>query len=227
MKDIQLSHISVSDIITVLTPTCNLRCRYCFFTPRSCREYDAERIADRVLKISSEEGIDRVLIAGGEPTLQMDLPELTEALSGDLHVTISTNGTRWEILRESAFHEVHVDLKALDDEKHVQLTGGSNQAVLECIEKLAGSGKLEVSTVLVPGIVDVDEIEKIAEFLSEWDVPYRITGYVGYNNSLGARRPGDDEILRAAEISRKYLSSVSTSLDFRRHKRRRMVLDHI
>lgn len=130
MKDIQLSHISVSDIITVLTPTCNLRCRYCFFTPRSCREYDAERIADRVLKISSEEGIDRVLIAGGEPTLQMDLPELTEALSGDLHVTISTNGTRWEILRESAFHEVHVDLKALDDEKHVQLTGDPTRRFL-------------------------------------------------------------------------------------------------
>ena len=225
MKDIQLSHISVSDIITVLTPTCNFRCRYCFFRPRGYRDYPPELIADRILKISEETETERVLIAGGEPTLQEDLPELTWILAEKLHVTISTNGTRREVLRKSTFHEVHVDLKALHKEKHIHLTGESNREVLECIEEFSGSGKIEVSTVLVPSLVDLDEIEGIAEFLSAWDVPYRITGYVSHGNSLGARRPSDDEIRAAARISRRYLSSVSTSLDFRRHRKRRMIID--
>ncbi|MDI6819224.1 MAG: GTP 3',8-cyclase MoaA [Methanothermobacter thermautotrophicus] len=224
VKHIQLSHISVSDIITVLTPTCNFRCRYCFFKPSGCMNHPPDRIADRIQRIRDETGVERVLIAGGEPTLQEDLPELTKILAGDFHVTISTNGTRRDVLRRSTFHEVHVDLKALDEEKHIQLTGESNREVLECIEEFSGSDRIEVSTVLVPGFVDLDEIEGIAEFLSVWDVPYRITGYVAHGNSLGARRPRDDEIREAARISRRYLSRVSTSLDFRRHRKRRMII---
>jgi len=224
VKDIQLSHISVSDIITVLTPTCNFRCRYCFFRPSGCRNHPPDFIADQILKISEETDTERVLIAGGEPTLQEDLPELTGILAEKLHVTISTNGTRRDVLGRSTFHEVHIDLKALDEEKHIHLTGESNREVLECIDEFSGSDRIEVSTVLVPGLVDLDEIEGIAEFLSAWDVPYRITGYVAHANSLGARRPSDDEIRAAARISTKYLSSVSTSLDFRRHRKRRMIV---
>ncbi|BAZ98141.1 radical SAM protein [Methanothermobacter sp. EMTCatA1] len=225
MNYIQLSHISISDIITILTPSCNFRCRYCFFTPRNCREYDVQSIGDRILEISDRTGMDRVLIAGGEPTLQEDLPELTKILGRDLHVTISTNGSRRDVLRRSTFHEVHVDLKALDRKKHRRLTGRTNRDVLECIEEFSDSDKIEVSTVLVPGIVDTPEIERIARFLSWWDIPYRITGYVPHGNSMAARRPTDDEIRNAARISRMYLSSVSTSLDFRRHKKRKMIID--
>ncbi|QHN06033.1 radical SAM protein [Methanothermobacter sp. THM-1] len=227
VKVILISHISISDVITLLTPTCNFRCSYCFFRPMGCRSYTPSKVADVIIDVMAESDTDTVLIAGGEPTLQSDLPELTEILHrNDLRVILSTNGTRRDVIERCALDEVHVDLKALDDEKHRRLTGSSNREVLRCIEALASSDDflLEVATVFIPGIVDVDEIEDIASFLSPLNVSYRITGYMEYGNELGAPRPGPELIMEAAEVSRKYLDHVTTSLDFRRHKPRKRII---
>lgn len=150
------------------------------------------------------------------------MPEFTRLLkSKDRKVILTTNGYYLKNIVDDLFvDEIHVDLKAFDDEKHKYLTGKSNKNVLKCIEYLAKKKlNFEVDAVLIPNIVDFDEIEKIAKFLSKWDVRYRIIGYTPFNNNLNARKPTKEELLKAKEIAKKYLSNVTTSLDFRMHKK--------
>ena len=143
---------------------------------------------------------------------------------------LSTNGYYLkDMLDKLEVDEIHIDLKAYDENKHIYLTSCSNKRVLDCISYIGDnkdrfSFKVEVDTVLIPNIVDLDEIEKIAKFLSNWDLPYRITGYVRYNNELNVEPPSKEEILKAKEIALKYLSNVSCSLDFRRHKKSKKVV---
>ena len=226
-----ISHISISDKITLLTYGCNFKCKYCFFKPLACKKYSAEEILNKILDINESYKLDKILIAGGEPTMQKDLSELTKLLKGeDFYIMLSTNGYYLkDMLNKLEVDEIHIDLKAYDESKHIYLTSCSNKRVLECISYIGDNRdkfnfKVEIDTVLIPNIVDLDEIEKIAKFLSSWDLPYRITGYVRYNNELNAEPPSKEIILKAKEVALKYLSNVSCSLDFRRHKKSKKVI---
>jgi len=167
-------------------------------------------------------GISKVMIAGGEPTLQEDLPSLTRILyNGRFESILSTNGSNLlDFLDKIKISEVHVDLKAFDDKKHRILTSKSNRRVLETIEYLGEnkedlSFKVEVSSVLIPGIIGVSEIGRIAKFIGRWDLSYHIIAHVPYN--LDAPRPSRKLIEVAKKTSQRYLSEVSTSLESRRH----------
>ena len=226
-----ISYLSLSDKITLLTYGCNFKCKYCFFKPLSCKKYSANEILNKILEIREGYGLNKILIAGGEPTLQNDLPELTKLLKDEgFYIMLSTNGYYLkDMLNKLEVDEIHIDLKAYDENKHVYLTSCSNKKVLDCINYIGKNKdkfnfKVEIDTVLIPNIVDLDEIEKITKFLSNLDLPYRITGYVKYNNNLNAEKPDEDKILKAKEIALKYLSNVSCSLDFKRHKKSKKVI---
>jgi pyruvate formate lyase activating enzyme len=197
----------------------------------ACKKYSAEEILNKILDVNESYKLDKILIAGGEPTMQKDLAELTKLLKDEgFYIMLSTNGYYLkDMLDKLEVDEIHIDLKAYDENKHIYLTSCSNRRVLECISYIGDnkdrfSFKVEIDTVLIPNIVDLDEIEKIAKFLSNWDLPYRITGYVRYNNELNAEPPSKEKILKAKEIALKYLSNVSCSLDFRRHRKSKKVV---
>jgi len=63
---------------------------------------------------------------------------------------------------------------------------------------------------LVPGLIDADEIERIAEFIAEVDprIPYRIDGYILMENDV-YRRPTVAELEEARRRAEKYLRNVS------------------
>lgn len=85
---------------------CNLACDYCCVVagPRA----DPRRLpTERVVALSTEAadaGFERVFLTGGEPMLRPDLPDLIDAITGRIPVTLLTNamllrGPRWERLR--------------------------------------------------------------------------------------------------------------------------------
>lgn len=81
--------------VFIRTSGCNLRCAWCD-TPYA--SWDPEGIARTTGSILAECGpwevVEHVVITGGEPLLQRDLPELVEALKDRGHlVTIETAGT--------------------------------------------------------------------------------------------------------------------------------------
>jgi pyruvate formate lyase activating enzyme len=101
---------------TVFTAGCNLRCPYCQNpsliddTPQ-IEERDVFEFLD-----SRADVLDGVVISGGEPTLQDDLPAFVERIADrGLDVKLDTNGTRPDALGETletgAIDYVAMDLK--------------------------------------------------------------------------------------------------------------------
>ena len=124
-------------------------------------------------------------LSGGEATVQ---PDFVAALFGavkadaDLgHLTtfLDTNGAAnrqvWDQLMPT-MDAAMVDLKALDPDLHVRLTGTSNDDVLASIRYLAAHEKLyEVRLLLVPGVNDSrDQLERTAQWLLDVDPNMRV-----------------------------------------------------
>ena len=198
---------------------CNFRCRGCFALNKmnSYTKITPERLSAKVKEI----GVEEVVLAGGEPTLYkneiLDFIELC-----DLKIILSTNGYFLDNafiveIEKAGLDEVHIDLKAYSLELHKWYTGESNQRVLNAIDLLNKSDlNFEVITVFIPGIIDKEEIERIAKFLSGiGDIKYRIIRYVPVGNL--SRRPTEGEIKEAVSIAKKYLSNVTSSLEWRTH----------
>ena len=88
---------------------------------------------------------------------------------------------------------IKFDLKALDENLHLALTGVSNRRTLENFRRAArriperlsprhGRGVpplVVASTLLVPGYVDAEEVGRIARFIAEIDpdIPYALLGF--------------------------------------------------
>jgi pyruvate formate lyase activating enzyme len=135
-----------------------------------------------------------VTVTGGEATLQPGfVRDLFAAMAADpitarLSRFIDTNGDAdpqvWQQLAPVT-DGVMLDLKALDDEMHVVLTGSSNKRVLPSVIDLAGRGLLyEVRLLLVPGLNDDDAtLKDTAGWLLEVEPAMRI-------RLIGMRRRG-------------------------------------
>ena len=180
----------------------------------------AKQIAEHI-----PEGID-VMIAGGEPTLdRYGLISLVEEI-GRGRVTLSTNGYLLdkELLERLSGVRVHIDLKALDSWLHHWYTGMDNAQVLEAIRLLYEKGfDFEVSSVYIPDVVEVPEIENIARFLSEiGDIRYKIMRYVPVNDF--SRRPEVREIEDAVHKAGEYMGNVSSSIGNRSHPEKRNIV---
>ena len=119
-----------------------------------------------------------ITVSGGEALLQMDfLIEFFKlAKAQGIHTTIDTAGnpfTREEPFF-SKFNELMsltdlflLDIKQIHDDKHRELTGFSNQNILELAQYLSDHGKhMRIRHVLVPGITtDEDDLKKTKEFI--------------------------------------------------------------
>jgi pyruvate-formate lyase-activating enzyme len=135
-----------------------------------------------------------VTVTGGEATGQPDFVfGLFAGLAGDpvtarLTRFVDTNGDAdpavWSRLAPVT-DGVMVDLKALDDDMHMVLTGASNARVLASIADLAGRGLLyEVRLLMVPGLNDDDAtLKRTVEWLLEVDPKVRV-------RLIGMRRRG-------------------------------------
>ncbi len=216
----KVSYLSLSEHrCTIQFYGCNFRCKACFAPNNGLyTEISPERLAARLKQFDVEE----VMLAGGEPTLYKE-ELLTFITLCDTKTILSTNGFLLDSefirgMEDASLGEVHIDLKAYSQEVHERYTGQSNQRVLNAIKLLNASElSFEVITVFIPDIIDNDEIERIAKFLSGIDdtIKYRIIRYVPVGHV--SRRPTEEEIKRAVSIAKEYLSHVISSLDVRTH----------
>jgi molybdopterin converting factor small subunit len=165
------------------------------------------------------------MITGGEPTLDKEyLLSLVMGLKakGFKKIVLMTNGyalgedeSYVTELEEAGLTEAHVDVKAFSEDVHKWYTGKSSKPVLRAIERLDASGiKLVVQTVYMPGIVEAQEIEKIAQFLASVnrDIRYRINPFAPiFAYERVTRRPTLAEMERAYAIASRYLPNAIIS----------------
>ncbi len=129
--------------------------------------------------------ISGITVSGGEPTLQPDFVaslfcslKCSEKL-GHLTTFVDSNGSAsrdvWDRLLPVTDGAM-IDLKALDPETHIDMTGADNRPVLESIRYLAEWQRLyEVRLLMVPGKNDSPGmVEKTARWLYDVDPSMRI-----------------------------------------------------
>ena len=166
---------------------------------------------DEILKILAKLGARRVILMGGEPTIDPELPTLTEKLHGsDIYSVLLTNGHElYEGLLENV-NKICVSIKAYSDGLHRKFTGKSNKKALKNFRKIYDSGvPLSSESIYIPGLIELEEIKKIVRFISSIDpeIPYHIDAYVPVNNLW--RAPAPREVKTAVREARRYLRKVT------------------
>lgn len=179
-----------------------MRCMYCHnpdtWDINGGREVTVEEILSEFKANRDFYAKGGITVTGGEPLLQMDfLTELfKQAKSQGIHTCIDTSGItfnpqnteKMDILM-SYTDLVMLDIKHIDNEEHIKLTGKSNTNILQFAKYLEERKKpLWVRHIIVEGITDKPEyLTQLGRFigslknLSALDVlPYHTMGVNKY-----------------------------------------------
>lgn len=203
---------------------CNFECRGCFALAKNNigRPFSVDALVSLLFKsccLIYGGMVDDVQLTGGEPIIEQDyLLSLIQKLKslGVNKVGISTNGymLNEDLVSKLSFlvDYIKLDLKAYTEEIHEWYTSKSNFNVLKAVELLCKYGlNFYVRTIVIPGIIDVFEVEKIAKFLSSINknIHYRLYQFAPEQlKNKFSRVPTENEMLKAYEVSKKYLNNV-------------------
>ncbi len=113
-----------------------------------------------------------------------------------LWVLLETNGygltpQNLDLLRDAGLDSFWLDIKAYDEQKYRWLCGTGNETVLKAPERILERGfVLEVLSLVIPEVVEADEIRKIARLLASLDpkIPFTILAFFPCH-LLSAKRP--------------------------------------
>ena len=205
---------------------CSLKCKYCqnrdTWNLKGGTTYSSDEIVEKILRyknyIMPNGG---VTISGGEPLLQAKfLIELfTKLKKYNIHTCIDTSGS--VVLTDEIKELINLadlfllDIKCINDEKAINLTGVSNKKELEFARYLSNINKtMWIRQVLVPGYTDDEQdLIKLKEFISTLKsvervevLPYHDLGKFKWEQ-LGevyplekVRTANNDDVKRAKEI---------------------------
>lgn len=154
-RTIEYLRISVTD-------RCNLRCVYCM-PEEGIEQLPHEQILtfdeiERVCRISTELGISKIKLTGGEPLVRKGLPDLLgkiKRISGIEQVTLTTNGillkNQLDELMRQGLDAVNISIDTLDETCYHTVTrcGELNQA-LEGLQAALEYPNLRVKLNCVP-----------------------------------------------------------------------------
>lgn len=171
---------------------CPLRCLYCH-NPDTWNMTDghpetSDEILERALRCRPYWGKSGgITVSGGEPLMQIDfVTELfTKAKAKGVNTCIDTSGgpftTKGEWFEKfKKLMEVTdlllMDIKHIDEEEHIKLTGHTGTNIREMFAYLAEINKpIWIRHVLVPGITDNDEfLTKTRDFIRTLPNVYRV-----------------------------------------------------
>jgi pyruvate formate lyase activating enzyme len=114
-----------------------------------------------------------VTVGGGEPTLQYEFVAafLKKCKQRYIHTAMETCGyTKWEHLKKilKFVDLLYMDIKHMDTTKHKELTGVSNERILENARNAAAMVPMIIRIPVIPGLNDSDDnILDTAEFATK------------------------------------------------------------
>jgi pyruvate formate lyase activating enzyme len=182
--------------LAVFYKSCTLDCLYC--QNWHFREADAKNspgLSAHALADAANRQTYCVCYFGGDPASQLPhaLASAHQLSKRGVVVCWETAGTANPKLMDRAVRLsletggcVKFDLKAFSESLHISLTGWTNRQTLENFSRAAGYVRerpdpplLVASTLLVPGYVNVGEVEAIAGFIAahDPDIPYALLGF--------------------------------------------------
>lgn len=193
---------------------CPLRCKYCHnpdtWTQENALEYSVSDVTTQALKYKGYfENGGGVTVTGGEPLMQIDfvIELFKELKKKKIHTALDTSGIIFNEENENVMEKINelikytdlvlLDIKHIDNDKHLELTGKPNTNILKFAKYLSDNNiHMWIRHVLVPGITLNDEyLLKTKEFIDTLNtvdkievLPYHTMGIVKYQN-LGLKYP--------------------------------------
>jgi len=186
---------------------CVMRCQFCHnpdtWDMASGQPYTADQLLEKACRYRTywkQKG--GITVSGGEPLLQIDfLTELfRKAKEKGIHTTLDTGAnpfttkepfySKWKELMQYT-DLILLDIKHIDPEGHLELTGQPNDNILAMARELSDMGKpVWIRHVVVPGITfEEAELTELGHFLKTLSnmeklevLPYHALGKVKYDN---------------------------------------------
>jgi pyruvate formate lyase activating enzyme len=193
---------------------CNWDCSICSYRLREGFKPTRFLGLEQVLGDLSSFHLQTLNLIGGEPMTIPQLDDIVRYAKEERGAKVRIAHSNASMMPPRRVDEVGVSLRAVSKRKHQQLTGAQNTKVLSNIFRMHDLGiKLRVTSILIPDMIDVKEIEEIAKFVAEVgnDVPLHITGYIPVPG-LPWRRPTRDEMADAVIAAKKHMPRVTCSI---------------
>lgn len=195
-----------------LTEKCNLRCTYCMpeqgvpLLPNDSRLTAAE--IERVASVFVRNGVRKIRLTGGEPTVRSDLVDIVERL-GRLRqldsLGITSNGIalkrKLPALVDAGLTHLNLSLDTLDPFKYELMTRrrGFDRVVevLDLAQRLGGRGsplRVKLNVVVIRGVND-DEVADFVALTRDQNITVRFIEYMPFEGEFWAPRLGTDRQL--------------------------------
>lgn len=174
---------------------------------------------DEVINLLTPLKIKYAVFMGTEAALDPELPRLTKELHERWrsYNILLTNGIVMPDLTD--IDQVIFSIKAFSEEIYRKYTGRNNKSALKNFAEIARMGKnLHAEVVLIPELIEAEEIEKVAEFVASIDpnIPFRIDAYFPVPECPW-RAASNAEVEYAAELAKKHMKQVTIlTLDMKR-----------
>ncbi len=192
---------------------CDLCIRTCenLSTPKT-KDYTVDELFEKIKEISPF--IQGITVSGGECTLNSDfLVELFKKIKNELNLTcfVDTNGgidlkNHKELVDITT--KFMLDVKSMDKEEHIKITGVDNNIVLNNLKYLLSIDKLyEVRTVVAPNLNNDKNVKEISNIIKD-KCKYKLNTYRKY----GVRKEGLDfhgESNISDEEMKKYINYIN------------------
>ena len=161
-----------TDLRVSVTDRCNFRCQYCM-PPEGLPWLAKDELLTfeeitRVVTILAGCGVSSLKITGGEPLVRRELPDLVamlKAISGDLDISLTTNGyllaEHAEALAAAGLDRVTVSCDSLIRHRFAELTlRDALDEVMRGLEAAAehGLGPIKINTVVMRGRNDTEAV---------------------------------------------------------------------
>lgn len=181
---------------------CPLRCLYCHnpdtWISEGAVTMSAEEVISQVLRYKNYYRNGGLTISGGEPLLQIEF--ITEvcklAKLNNIHTALDTSGCTFNFQDTSKFDELIkyvdlflLDIKHIDEQKCIALTGKSNVNTLEFAKYLdLNNKKTWIRQVILPGYTSsIEDLKETRSFISTLKnvekievLPYHSMGEIKY-----------------------------------------------
>ena len=200
----------------LFTTGCNLRCPFChnwrlIMDPKEpfLSEEDAIEILD-----SRKKYVDAVVVTGGEPCLNNDLPDFFKRLKDrDFSVKLDTNGFYPQTLQRSLSYVEYVAIDVKTSlSKYRTLGAEDTQNLVQSVNTMKEvEVEYEFRNTVVPGIVDEDDVVQIGELVSgatRFVFQQFVSGDTLDKNMSGLKPYSSETISHFAEIMKNYVDEV-------------------
>ena len=205
-REIDYLRVSVTD-------KCNLRCIYCMGEKDNNFLKNDEKLTDdeiyRIVKESSELGIKKVRITGGEPLVRPNLVKIVSKINsipGIEEIYLTTNGILLadmiDELAANGLKGVNISLDSLNEERFNKVTRlGKLNKVLEAIDKSIALGiKVKLNTVIVNDI-NKDEIIDFVNLTKEKNIDVRFIELMPIGVAINYKGVTNEDVLKVISES--------------------------